>query len=133
MALVWPRSRSNRDFGPFSTVFRSPRFYRLKNVPESRICSYRSENPRFRVSHPPPDGTRIRDPPIFTPVRGAYRSADLVSSCARRTLISVSARQPSHSSVFAQSVEVSADESVLFICLFSFSRNYFAISLRQEE
>jgi hypothetical protein len=74
MALVWPHGRCNRDFGPFSTVFRSPRFYPLKNVPEFRICSYRSENTRFRVSHCPPDGARLRDPPIFTPASVLYKS-----------------------------------------------------------
>jgi hypothetical protein len=117
MALVWPRGRSNLDFVPFSTVFRSPRFYPLENVPESRICSNRSENTRFRVSHSQPDYGRIRDPPIFTPVRYLYRIADLVSSSAGRTLISVSARQPGHSSVFAQRIEVTADEFAFFLSI----------------
>jgi hypothetical protein len=74
MALVWPRGRSNRDFGPFSTVFRSLLFSPLKNVPEFRICSYRSENTRFRVSHSSPDGARMRDPRIFTPGSVLYKS-----------------------------------------------------------
>jgi hypothetical protein len=126
MALVWPRGRSNRDFGPFSTVFRSPLFYPLKNVPEFRICSYRSENTRFRVSHSPPDGARMRDPPIFAPGSSCIKAADLVSSCARRTLISVSARQPSISSVFAHTRPEFADAFVFFFfylfCCFAWAK-----------
>jgi hypothetical protein len=81
MAFVWLHGRSNRDFRPFLAVFRSPRFYRLKNVPESPICSYRSENTRFRVSHSPPDGARIRDPPIF------YPCSLLVHNCGSRVFV----------------------------------------------
>jgi hypothetical protein len=89
MALVWPRDRSNRDFGPFSTVFRSPLFSPLKNVPEFRICSYRSENTRFRVSHSPPDGARMRDPRIFTPGSVLYKSCGSRVSVREASRVSV--------------------------------------------
>jgi hypothetical protein len=125
MALVWLHGRCNLDFGPFSTVFRSPRFYPLKSVPDFRICSYRSEYTRFRVSHFPPDDARIRDPPIVAPVRYSYRITDLASSCARRTMIPVSARQPSISSLFCAPRREVADVFVFFHS-FLYSFCYFA-------
>jgi hypothetical protein len=128
MAFVWLHGRSNRDFRPFLTVFRSPRFYRLKNVPESRICSYRSENTHVSVYHTPRHAVRVYEIHLFfTPVRYSYRITDLVSSSATRTLISNFGPQPSHSSVSRNASRICRR-----ICLFLFLF-YFAILLGQKD
>jgi hypothetical protein len=125
MALVWPRGRSNRDFGPFSTVFRSPRFSPLKNVPEFRICSYRSENTRFRVSHSPPDGARMRDPRIFTPGSVLYKSCGSRVS-VREAHADFCFGPPAEQSrlCIAHSVEVTADEVDYFLFFHLFISSY---------
>jgi hypothetical protein len=77
------------------------------------------------VSHTPRQTVRVYEIHLFfTPVRYSYTIADLVSSCAGRTLISVSARQPSISSVFVQRVEVTADEVDYFLFFHLFISSY---------
>jgi hypothetical protein len=80
------------------------------------------------VSHTPRQTVRVYEIHLFfTPVRYSYTIADLVSSCAGRTLISVSARQPSISSVFVQRVQ-----NLQTLLSFSFFI-YFAVLLGQKD
>jgi hypothetical protein len=84
------------------------------------------------VYHTPRHAVRVYEIDLFLPWCDghAYKITYLVFSSATRTLILISARQPSHKELvcFAQRVEVTADDSVLF-----FSRIYFAILLGQED
>jgi hypothetical protein len=81
---------------------------------------------RDSVCHTPRQMVRVCEIHVFLPpVASCIKVADLVSPCARRTLISVSARQPSSSSVYcAQRREVA--DVFLFHPSISYLFRYFA-------